>query len=719
MQRRARNITTIQYILVGNGSPIISTILPPADFKNEVLDFLKSCPIDIFQIKDSLDFLEAYKRYQWSFGYDFHVFNVVDYHSLKDYFNSSKQLQLFFLDGSSKDHWELLIELKSQADQLRYFYFYNAPDLKMEADDVVQNPTQFIEKIVFNQKKILKFLGNDTVEINPSVAIEFKDYNKYFYFSPTQTNHYLLNKIVGNFGKIKSEEQPSINKLGEESTKALAKTHSFDRQNLFVEQINKIDYFFKILINEEIIKPVTGHEALLPPLIFVAPFHNPDLKKIYSDEKLINLLQVEQTENYTNETKVDGEVEQLMAGIELMIERIKYLDGVSFLHSSFTFSPVMRLPIKGKSVYRELSFFRPELFPDISRSKNRRKLKRTIHAFGSFYKKSSISPAIEKIVEKRNGQIVAISDLPIEWLVINGIPLSFTHDVCRLPETSLHGLMSFFTNNQAVEFSIPKDIIKRTLVIHGAHDGFFALWQTMSEDLAKDKGFILRKCTTVEQVKASIEEIKPLFLIFDCHGGYDNKTKATFLHIGNERLDGSFIVENNITAPLIFLSACGTAPTYGTFNPIANAFFEAGAISVTSTYLPININTGSVLYLRILNNLEYAAGKSIHKNWLEFICHVIRTSSINDAFLLAADKFYNTDRDKWTTTNTEILTESMYFSKRRELYNSLDKRISTLASDQRLYYSEVIPEFLLYSNLGRGDLVLFESWKEEFLKKNN
>jgi hypothetical protein len=718
MLRRPKNITTIQYILVGNGSPIVSTILPPADFKNEVLDFLRRCPIDIFQIKDSLDFLEAYIRYQWSFGYDFHVFNVVDYNSIKDYLNGSKQLQLFFLDGSSKDHWKLLIELKSNEDHLRYFYFYNAPNLKMGAYDVVQNPTQFIEKIVLNQKKILKFLGNDTVEINPSVAIEFKDFNKYFYFSPTQTNHYLLKKIIGNFCNIESEEDPSIDKVKEVSTKALTKTHSFDRQNLFVEQINKIDYFFKILYNEDIIKPVNGHEPLLPPLILVAPFHNPDLRKIYSDEKLINLLQVEQSENYTNETKVDGDVKQLMAGIEIMFERIKYLDDVSFLHSSFTFSPVIRLPIKGKSVYRELSFFRPEIFPDISRSKNRRKLKKTIYAFGSFYKKSSISPAIEKIIEKRNGQIVAISDLPIEWLVINGIPLSFTHDVCRLPETSLHGLMSFFTYNQSGGFSIPKDIIKRTLVIHGAHDGFFVLWQKMCEDLAKEKGFILKRCTTVDQVKASIEEIKPLFLIFDCHGGYDNETKATYLHIGNERLDGSFIVENNITAPLIFLSACGTAPTYGTFNPIANAFFEAGAISVTSTYLPISINSGSVLYLRILNNLEYAASKSIHKNWLEFISHLIRTSSINDAFLLAADKFFDTDRGNWTTTNAEILTESMFFTKRRELYFSLDKRISKLASDQRQYYTEVIPEFLLYSNLGRGDLVLFDSWKEEFLKKN-
>ena len=64
------------------------------------------------------------------------------------------------------------------------------------------------------------------------------------------------------------------------------------------------------------------------------------------------------------------------------------------------------------------------------------------------------------------------------------------------------------------------------------------------------------------------------------------------------------------------------------------------------------------------------------------------------------------------------LTDSLIFSKRRELYKNLDNRISKLIHTESTFYSDAIPEYLLYSNLGRGDLILFDTWKESFLKNN-
>jgi hypothetical protein len=106
--------------------------------------------------------------------------------------------------------------------------------------------------------------------------------------------------------------------------------------------------------------------------------------------------------------------------------------------------------------------------------------------------------------------------------------------------------------------------------------------------------------------------------------------------LGNEILTADTIVKHVIHAPLVFLSACNTAPTYGTINSIANAFFETGSLTVTTTYLPINVNSGSVLYLRLLNNLQMVARDGIHQNWLAFLSHLIRTSIISDTFQVYA-----------------------------------------------------------------------------------
>lgn len=720
MKLRTKNTTTIQYILVSNGSPIISPILPPEVLESEVVDFIKSCPIDLLELIDSVNFLELYLRNAWSFGYDFSIFNIKDFDLIELLINSSFQIQLFFLDASSKEHNKLYEKLSNSNSYIRYFNFYNSENGFNSEKGFVFSPFNFIETIINQQDKILNHFNLKNVQINPSVFIGHKEFHEFYYFVPTHSNYFLINRIIGNFGYAESEmtlEQKKEKHI-EESSKALKAQHSFDRQKLFINQVKKIDFYFNVAFKEKVLNPVSSISPFLPPLILVLPFHNPDLKGIYGDKNMTDLLQIEQTENYINLTNNNQGFEMTTAGMNIQRKRIKYLDDLSFLHSSFSYSPTIRLPLKGKSIYRELSFFRPSSFPNISISKNRRKLKRTIYMFGKLLKEKTISSELGILIKKRNCQIIAISDLPIEWTLIDGIPLSFTHDICRLPETSLHGLMSFYAHNQITEYTVPENILKKTLVILGSNEPSFAKWHSQVYELSKRDGFSTALCNCLNDVKQAIRKIKPDFLIFDCHGGYDETTRSSYLFIGEEILDGNYVIKNQITAPLIFLSACGTAPTYGTMNPIANAFFEAGAISVTSTFLPISVDGGSILYLRVLNKLGFAANHVIHKNWLEFICHLNRTSSINEAYQLALIKDPSIESIDYFKSNVTALTESLVFSERRELYKTMNDKISSMTTIKREYYSEVIPEYLLYTNLGRGDLILFKIWKEDFLKKN-
>jgi hypothetical protein len=721
MKIRPKSKTSIQYFLIANGSPFLSTFTPPDAFKNEVIQFLKSCPLDLIQINNSLDFYELAKKTNWSNGYDLNVINIEDFDYLSEFVKSSEQIQLFFLDGKKGNHRELFEKLLSTSNDLHFFYFYSK-ETTLTNYRIVKNPEDFISKIVFLQELLFKKINIPNFSVNPSVSLKYKNYNKFYYFIPTRGNYHIINNLIGNYGGIKSKENDDEIKKKhiEESFKANKNKYSFDRQLNYISQIEKIDFFNILCYKEGLIKQASGIEPILSPLILILPFHNPDLKKIYQNKKIIDLLQVEQTQNYVNlvHKKESISLEMQMAGMEFQRDRIAYLDDVAFLHSSFSFSPIIRFPMKGKSIYRELSFFKTDFFPNISIAKNRRKLKQTIYKFGKALKKEVLSKELEKVIKNRNGQIVCISDLPIEWLLIDEVPLSFTHDICRLPETSLHGLMSFYTSNKTFTYSISENVLEKTLVIMGTNEKGFKIWQDQVYELSKTKNFIIRECQTIEEVKKQVHQIKPDILIFDCHGGYNKHTRTTYLCIGDEILDGNFVIENNIVAPIIFLSACGTAPTYGTINVIANAFFEAGALSVTSTYLPISVNSGSVLYLRLLNKLDFAAKNVIHKNWLEFISHLIRTSPINDSYILALDKKDEINKTEWVILNTKSLTDSLVFYKRRKLFNEINETISKYTNDQRNYFSEIIPEYLLYSNLGRGDLILFDSWAKDHNDKN-
>jgi hypothetical protein len=44
---------------------------------------------------------------------------------------------------------------------------------------------------------------------------------------------------------------------------------------------------------------------------------------------------------------------------EIVVNRLQYLDVMASLHASFTFSPVVRLPIQSRGINRFLSFFFP------------------------------------------------------------------------------------------------------------------------------------------------------------------------------------------------------------------------------------------------------------------------------------------------------------------------------------------------------------------------
>lgn len=145
---------------------------------------------------------------------------------------------------------------------------------------------------------------------------------------------------------------------------------------------------------------------------------------------------------------------------------------------------------------------------------------------------------------------------------------------------------------------------------------------------------------------------------------------------------------------------------------LANGFVQSGSLAVTSSYLPLDVSESSTVYLRLLEQLSVASSQSIHKNWLAFISHILRSSYIHQAFY---NYYKNTKKSIVDVAvnglSTQYLTRSMIFDCRRKVYEELHAGLDV--EGIHVDTSHKIPHYLMYTTLGRADLIDFESYHEE------
>ena len=555
-----------------------------------------------------------------------------------------------------------------------------------------------------------------------SVPILQKEvHDKGYVFSPSRVNTQILNSILGNWGYSKElTDEESIKEKAEVSKNALADKDGTARQDLLIEQIKRIRAIETMVAYNDPDKE-TIEDQSRAPLVLAIPYTSIDMRKVERSSKMTqeerkmadfaeNILGYYYTKNYTvwnNKCFVRTPEELfLFQSIQrAFIEpRMRIFDLVGLLHCSMRFSPYLRLPVMGKNINSELSFVGIKNIEKLATSPSKNKsIRKAMETIGKKIVSEALVPSTVEMLQKSVTQIVAMTDLPIEWMMIDGVPLGFSHDVCRIPETPAVGMLSQYVECKFIPFNIPKDILKHTLVIFGNEEDSFVKAQEPVVDLSKVLGFQIRKCLTKEAFFNTIKEIDPLLLIVDTHGGVDEETHQSFLTMGDEVVSGDDVVKSDIHPRIVFLSACNTFTTYNTVSTIANAFFQVGAAAVTTSYMPVLIEPATTLYTRLLNNLNIAATHNVHRNWLAFVSHLMRTSYIQAPIRRAVHKGVKVDID----TLTRLTTESMFFQKRREIYKKLNTNAFTkgLGAD----YQNIIPHYLMYSTLGRADLIRFET----------
>lgn len=683
----------------------------PQNINSSSLDCLKFFPKNLFQLENPEFYLINEINDIESKPYRISFFKRTDTTELLKFIKSTKNLKILLLEDE-KDKI-LKSELVRQNDFLTKI-------LNIDNSEFGNEINSLLDRLILEKNEIFGALKiKNEVSEYLSINLETSKLKTFDYFIPTKNNYLIYNNLIGNFSyKYDTEEDIVENEI----KKAIKESSSFNRLNLYLKQIKSFDFLTKTYGRASFPLPYTFD---VKPIIFCLPFNNPDILDFFPKnkdkdfKKRIATIQVEQTTNYINvfETNSDENITSehitVNAGAQFIKQKFHFLDSIGFLISSFSFSPYVRLPLLGKSIYRELSFLAPQHFHKFLTLKSQNKISDTIFKIGDKISSKIFSEKFKNNLRKRNSQIIGISDLPLEWIRINKIPLSFSHDITRLPETTHNNLIQSYAFNSVLDFEVKQDIIKRTLVIVGTEDIEFKKWRNLIDESSKEKGFTIKTCLTVKDFIKTVLEFKPDFLIIDSHADFNSTNKQTFIKIGNEELTHDDIINNLIMVPLVYLSACGTSPTYGTFNPIANAFLQMGAKSVTSTYLPIDIDSSTMIYLTILNNLDSVANKGSFNNWLEYICYNVRSSLLHRTFIPLLD-----ENPEYEKIYHDLIQKILYFKERPNIFNEIQKIQQEIPRKIFNQNKSKIYEFLYYTNIGRGDLVLFEKYKEIFKKIN-
>lgn len=716
-------MSQICYIaLLGPRDTMMFTNVPPQSVVSPMLSYLGILPQDMLQFVYGMEYYELLKHHGLQLGYDLRmIYDDVSQDIIDRLFDPSiDKPRVILLCTAIKDSiqkYNTLFTGKLNTDTLCILYkeveaLWTVPSAKASEKDQIW-------EWFYDYAR-----GHYTIDQGRqpfSVPILLKEvHDTGHVFLPSRVNTITLNSMLGNWDFSNEFTREEIDKKKEKATQmAVADKDGTYRQDLLVEQIKRIRKVeTMVAMNDPDLK--TLEDQSRAPLIMALPYTSIDMRKVNRSPSMSNaerkdadfaekIFGYHYTRNYIVWNSIhwvrNTEEQYLFQRIQrLLLEpRMSLFDFVGILHCSIRFSPYLRLPIMGQNINSELSFVGIKNIDKLATSPSKNSsIRKAMETIGRKITKEALAPSVVEMLQKSATQIVALTDLPVEWMMINDVPLGFSHDVCRIPETPSPGMLSQYVESKFTPYTVPKDILKHTLVVFGNEEEAFVNAQKPVVEFSKNLGFKIRKCLSKESFFRTVNELKPQLLIVDAHGGVDKDTHKSYLCMGEDIVTGEDVVNSNIHPRLVFLSACNTFTTYNTVVTIANAFFQTGAAAVTTSYMPVLINPATALYTRLLTNLNEVANKNIHRNWLAFISHLLRTSYIHAPIETAIKKNVKID----AKSLAQLTTESMLFCNRRELYKNLNTNAFTksIGAD----YKNIIPHYLMYSTLGRADLIRFE-----------
>jgi hypothetical protein len=465
------------------------------------------------------------------------------------------------------------------------------------------------------------------------------------------------------------------------------------------------------------------------PIILTAPYHNSRAYELHKSE-LRSFMEANRPELNLHNINLDlklleqnellhfiNEQGSSQREFQLSYHKTVVLNSLGELHASPTNSPMMQMPLLGKSIDAGLAALEKAGKPG---DPNKAGTAKYFSRFGKMLS-SKLSPEMSQILTKRD-TVVALSDLPIELMTIDDVPLSVISDVVRLPESPAALPLRHYLLHSRSPYVIEEDLICRTLILNlYAEDSTFKRLDDIFA-LAKPK-LSCMVCRSKDAFFSAIAEKQPQLLIIYTHGDIDPQRLESFLWIGpNIKLTYDDIVNSNISVPLVILMACSTAPVFGYQKTVASAFLMRDSYSVSGTLLPIYKISSFTFYQKFIETLEWALNNRGYFSWIHLLSDICRINFYNDAMMYVFENLRKKfPYDQWDmdafAEQRQVWYDHIKSPQERFKIFGQWKDIIQKSFPYR-YHSQIKGSFHHYplysstqlmTHLGRGDLILFRS----------
>jgi len=430
-------------------------------------------------------------------------------------------------------------------------------------------------------------------------------------------------------------------------------------------------------------------------------------------------------------------------------ETLAYTSAIS-VKASNNFCPTIRLPPEINTLHHDL-----KRLADCARAKNYSnktwKMNKLCRLISERLLKI-IHPAFIERIDIPNNQIKLITDAPLEWLPIRGLPLVLRCDVSRIPTTPGNLFfqqciigeqiilpMQAFEEILIIRSFEDKDPIKNTLkkaidilrklpdltplikALEGrGKENAEAVEALKLSDIEKPFNVKIRwvDVSNINEFVNALNAFSGAIMIYDGHGVYETENTIGSLKIGNNKLDIWELKGKARIPPIILLSACDTHSIDSSHASVANGFLVAGATTVLSTILPINALWAADFIARMILRIEQflpvitqKLGNSIR--WTNVVSGLQRMSFITESLIVLnrkANLRISTDAYLRIHTKTNNLINPWHADWYERYIDMLSQETGKSVDiiKQLMDIWVKIPECIKYIQLGNPELILIE-----------
>lgn len=231
---------------------------------------------------------------------------------------------------------------------------------------------------------------------------------------------------------------------------------------------------------------------------------------------------------------------------------------------------------------------------------------------------SSIPAETLQYLSEVKTSIRVVSDLPVEWLRIGGVPLNARVKVSRIPRSPGNGFLLYLSQSRE-RLYLGKKQAEATVIINclDQSDELYKYPKMLSANLSAlgvpIKYFEVDSFLAYQKV---LNDLEPFLLVHVGHGHYDSASGQCALLFGKE-LANIYQFQEQIAIPeIVLFGACETAPGNTDDSP-GRGYLSFGSRSVLASILQIQADLTMEVYHSIIVEVWaiVISSKPVEKSW--------------------------------------------------------------------------------------------------------